>query len=207
MSYEPPPSPENSTNRTLILVIAILAAVFLVGIAGCAGLGMLGWLFANRTAQMARQEAEMARAAAEEAEARQRIAAEGAAEAERDKAAAMKGAAPRADRAGAEPMLDLFLSYLREDRLDDAYGFTSTVFQKEHNREAFTKFLTDHPGLKQELHSFGMTQPEVPGESVIRYRYVSRLNGPVRVEAKFTLSKENDRWLIDRIEIREDKVR
>jgi hypothetical protein len=202
MSYEPPPPP-SPTNRSLVVVIVILAGVLILGFAGCAGLGLVGFFWSAR----AQEEAVVAREEALQAEqaARQR-AEEGAAEATRERAEAMKGMPPPSEYFRAQAVIVLFLQRVRDDRPDDAFELTSSVYKKERDREGFGKFLAEQPGLKRELHSYGMSPPEQPGEPVVRYSFVSDRKGTY-VQVKFTLSKENDQWLIDMIQVREDKVR
>ena len=192
MSYDPPPPP-NPTNRTLILVVAILAGVIFLGVGSCATVGLLGLFWTNRTME-AREQAEVAHAEAQQAEAAERI-------------GAMRGMASPLEHAYARSTVDQFLRFVREDRLDDAYGLATVAFKKQRDREAFGKFIAEHPGFQKEVHPNGVMPPETPGDKAIRLRYLSSMADGVRVEIKFTLGKENEFWLIDKIDISEHKLR
>jgi hypothetical protein len=207
MSYEPPPPP-SPTNRALIVVVVVLASVLLLGFGGCTVLGLLGYFWSNRAAMVEREMAEVARTEAMQAQAAQAQLARERASGEPPGAKEdPEGSARHRDWLEAYDCAKSFLRYIRDDRYDEAYTLVTAGYKQRLDRESFAKLFAKHASFKKELNAFGMVRPVSPTDRNIHLQYVSGMAEGIRLEARFTLCKEKEGWLIDRIDITEHKTR
>ncbi|MFN0054199.1 MAG: hypothetical protein ACKV0T_18640 [Planctomycetales bacterium] len=105
-----------------------------------------------------------------------------------------KGVAP-AEEAG-RPVVDAFLSDVREDRVDVAWDSASAEFKSDLGREAFHASVLRHPILKAPLQ-FASYRPNVT-HGITRGEYTFR-GEEVPQTVKIMVAREQEQWKVERL--------
>jgi hypothetical protein len=108
------------------------------------------------------------------------------------------GSEPAPREAEGRPIADLFLTQVREGRIDEAWQSTTADYKSDQGRDAFRSFVAARPGLKHPAEFVAFE--EISVNDLTRWKYTYRLQTTLpsgSSDVGVLIARENGVWKVE----------